>query len=197
MNEENVKIAKIKKSSHIGKIASNILSIVAIVGCVLCIIGSGYIFSSGRAFDEQIEKGIEEGYFTTEDDTIGGVKLVNINVGKPGNIHSDIPAVQEAIDDHPYAIKYGTTLLISAVVCAIAAVMIKLISNVFALIETEDSPFTDKVIKRITIVLGVSSALVLCTCGTALGILGGLVTWVVYTILDYGKTLQIQADETL
>ena len=73
----------------------------------------------------------------------------------------------------------------------------KLTGSVFGLIETEETPFTDKVIKRITIVLGVLSFLLLATCGSALGIISGLVTWVVYNVLDYGKTLQIQADETL
>ena len=46
--------------------------------------------------------------------------------------------------------------------------------------------------------LGKDSAL---TFGTGFqsnaGIISGLVTWVVYNVLDYGKTLQIQADETL
>ena len=32
-------------------------------------------------------------------------------------------------------------------------------------------------------------------CG--LDVLFALLTWVVYTVLDYGKTLQVQSDETL
>ena len=80
---------------------------------------------------------------------------------------------------------------------AVAAVLVKLVGSVFGLIMKEDSPFTDKVIKRIVIVLLAVSAVMLLTTGMAFGVLGAIITWVVYTILDYGKTLQIQSDETL
>ncbi len=197
MNEENVKIAKIKKSCRAGKIAATILTIFAIVVCVAGIAGSVIIFSMGRDFDDAVNKGIEKGTLTVEEMQVAGAKLVNINVGKADSIHSDIPALQSAIDDHPYAFKYGTLCAIAAGVCAVVAVMLKLVESVFALIEKEDSPFTDKIIKRVTIVLGITSALLLLTSGAGFGVLCALVTWVVYTIMDYGKTLQIQTDETL
>ena len=197
MNEENVKIAKIKKSSHIGKILATVLTILAIVGCVASIIGSAYIFSMGREFDNIINEGIAKGVVTTDEMDTATARLVNINVGKADSIHSDVPAIQEMIDDHPYAFKFGSTCAGAAVLLAVVAVMMKLVGSVFALIETEDSPFTDKIIKRVTLVLGVTSGLILFTSGVAYGVLGALVTWVVYTVMDYGKTLQIQADETL
>ena len=80
---------------------------------------------------------------------------------------------------------------------AVCAVLMKLISGTFAIIEKEDNPFTDKVIKRVTVVMIIVSAFLFFTAGASFGILGGLVTLVVYSILDYGKTLQIQSDETL
>jgi hypothetical protein len=197
MNEENIKIAKIKKSCHAGKIAATVLSIIAIVGCVMSIVGAGFVFSMGREFDDQVNTGIEQGILTTDDMDVAASRLVNINVGKADSIHSDIPALQNYIDEAPYAFKYGTVMAMAAVVCAVAAVLMKLTGSVFGLIETEETPFTDKVIKRVTLVLGIMSFLLLATSGAALGIIGGLVTWVVYNVLDYGKTLQIQADETL
>ena len=80
---------------------------------------------------------------------------------------------------------------------AIIAVMMKVTGSVFALIRKEDNPFTDNVIKRVLIVMIVLSGILFLTSGVSLGVLCGILTWVVYTILDYGKTLQIQADETL
>ena len=197
MNEENVKIAKIKKSSHIGKILATVLTILAIVGCVASIVGSVYIFSMGREFDDIINEGIAKGIVTTDEMDTAAARLVNINVGKADSIHSDVPAIQEAIDDHPYAFKFGTTCAGAAALMAVVAVLMKLAGSVFALIETEDSPFTDKIIKRVTLVLAVISGLLFFTSGMAYGVLAALVTWVVYTVMDYGKTLQIQADETL
>ena len=79
----------------------------------------------------------------------------------------------------------------------ILAVMLKLIGSVFRIIREEDNPFTDKVINRILTVMVVASIVMFFSPGTVYGILGLIITWVVHTILDYGKTLQIQADETL
>jgi hypothetical protein len=194
--EENVKIEKIKKSCNVGKIVSNILCIICIVGCVCALIGGIWIFAQGREFDDMIAQGIESGIITTGDD-IGSVRMVHIGVIDASTIHSDIPAMQEAINDHPYAISYGMTLMGITAFMAVAAVLIKLISSVFGLIIKEDTPFNDKVIKRVTIVLGAICAVMFLTSGMAFGVLGCVVTWVVYTILDYGKTLQIQSDETL
>ena len=163
----------------------------------MSIVGAGFVFSMGREFDDQVNAGIEQGILTTDDMDVAASRLVNINVGKADSIHSDIPALQNYIDEAPYAFKYGTVMAMAAVVCAVAAVLMKLTGSVFGLIETEETPFTDKVIKRVTLVLGIMSFLLLATSGAALGIIGGLVTWVVYNVLDYGKTLQIQADETL
>ena len=197
MNEQITKLAKIKKSCRFGRILSVILCIAAICGCVLCLIGSITIFSMGDEFDSNIILLIDKGMINPDEISYGSVRAVNINLGSADNIHSDIPALQEQIDRHPYAIKYSMTLMIGAIACAIAAILIKLIQNVFATIEKEYSPFTDKVIKKVGIVMGASTVILLLTSGVAFGALGALTTWVVCTVMDYGKTLQTQSDETL
>jgi hypothetical protein len=194
--EESVKIAKIKKSCNVGKKISNIFFILAIIGCIAALAGSIVIFSMGSDFDTEIQKGIEAGYITEGDD-FGASSWVNINVGDVSKLHSDVPAIQNAIDDHPYAITYGSYCMIGAVACVVIAVLMKMISSVFALIIKEDTPFTDKVIKRVVVIMIAISACMLLTTGAAFAALGAITTWVVYSIMDYGKTLQIQSDETL
>ena len=196
MNEADVKIAKIKKSCSVGKKICSILSVIAIVGCICALAGSITIFTMGKEFDEKVQQGIEAGIITEGND-YGASRMININVGTVKNMHSDIPALQEAIDDHPYCITYATYAIVMCIACAVVAVMLKFVGSVFDLIIKEDTPFTDKVIKRVVIVLIVISAVMFFTMSAGFGILGGIVTWVVYTILDYGKTLQIQSDETL
>ena len=180
--EENVKIAKIKKSCKVGKTVSKILFIILLIGAIACAAASVTCFSMGKDFDIQMQKAVDAGYVSTDDD-IAAAKWVDINLGDPDSLHSDIPALQEAIDDHPFSIMYGTVCLVLSITCA--------------LIMEEDTPFTDKVIKRVTIVLIVASAIGFLTSGAALGAIGLVTAWVVHTILDYGKTLQIQSDETL
>ena len=125
------------------------------------------------------------------------MKMININVGEVKKWHSDVPALQKILDEQPYSITYGTYCFIMSVACAVVTVMLKFIGSVFELIIKEDTPFTDKVIKRVVIVMIVLSAVMLFTMSAGFAALGGITTWVVYTIMDYGKTLQIQSDETL
>lgn len=197
MNDENIKLAKIKKSCHLGKIAARIFCIIGIVGCVCGLIVGIGMFVKAETLEPQMQRLVDDGKITPSRDFIGSVQMFNIDGIDPEDWESDIPAVQEALDNHPYTIIYGTYALMAGGVLAVLAVLMSIISGTFGLIEKEDTPFTDKVIKRVTIVMGVISGLMLVSASAAFGIVGALVTWVVYNIMDYGKTLQIQSDETL
>ncbi len=196
MNEADVKIARIKKSCHAGKVVSNILFIVAIIGSIAGLVAGIWIFASGRSFDDMLIQAEEAGYVSTTD-KIGTAKLFSIDLMDAEQLESDIPALQEAMDDHPNSIMYGFYSIVMAIYAATFAVLLKLINSVFAMIENEDTPFTDKIRKRVTLVLIISSGLLFFTMSAAVGLLGLLMTWAVNAILDYGKTLQIQSDETL
>ena len=50
MNEENVKIAKIKKSCRVGKKVSGVMFIVCLVAAVACFISGVWIFAQGKNF---------------------------------------------------------------------------------------------------------------------------------------------------
>lgn len=194
--EENVKIAKIKRSCSVGKKVSVILSIVAIVGCVCALIATIAIFGMGKEFDNKVQQGIEAGIINSENE-LGSAKMININVGTVKKWHSDVPALQKILDEQPYCITYGTYCLVMSLFCAVCAVILKLTGSVFELIIKENTPFTDKVIKRVMTVMIALCVILLLTASAGFAALGGITTWVVYTIMDYGKTLQIQSDETL
>lgn len=197
MNEENVKLAKIKKSCRIGKKVSTVLFVVLLVGAVCMLIYGIKVFADGKKFDDQITSAQAAGIISTSDE-FGSASAVNINLGSlPSTLHSDIPSVQAALDDHPYSIVYGSYITFAGVVMIIISVMLLLVRSVFALVEKEATPFTAKVKKRVTIILAVISALFLFTAGSGLALIGALVTWAVNAILDYGISLQRQYDETL
>ena len=80
---------------------------------------------------------------------------------------------------------------------AALAVVMRIVSSAFKIIDEEGSPFTDRVIKRMTTTMIIVSVIVALTASFAFGALLGVITWALYTILDYGKVLQIQSDETL
>ena len=195
--EESLKITKIKKSCHTGKIVSMVLFVVAAVFVIACIIGGSKILGMGKEFDDMVTNGRLAGVISTSDE-IGSVSAVKINLGSiPTEMHSDIPSVQAAIDDHPLSVMYGTYTLIVALLLAITAVLFLLVRSVFAMIEKEATPFTTKVKKRVTLVLIATCIILFLTTGSGFAILFALITWAVNAILDYGITLQIQSDETL
>ncbi len=194
--EENMKLEKIRKSCSVGEKVATVFCIVAIVGCVLALVGGFAVLGMGKKVDDQVMAMSEKGQVTLTN-KIGGVRLLGVDLGDPSQLESDIPAIQEALRERPYCIEIAMLCFMAALMTGILAVMMKLSGSVFALIRKESSPFTDKVQKRVLIVMIVLSGLVLLTAGAGSGILCGIVTWVVYTIMDYGRTLQIQSDETL
>ena len=196
MDEVNAKLNRIKKSCHAGKIVSNIMCIIAIIGLVASIAGSVIIFGMGKKFDDEVAKAQDAKIVSTES-KIFAAKMFDIDLGDPTSVHSDIKAVQDLIDAHPYSTVYGFFLAVSAVTLLIVVVLMKMVNRVFALIEESDTPFTSQIIKRVTVVLVMTSVILLMTGGVAMGGLGIIVTWAVRSIMDYGKTLQIQSDETL
>ena len=192
MNEMNTKLDRIRRSSHTGKIVARILFVLCIVGCIASIIAGIGIISKKAELEPEITRYQDEGRVDLEHITIS-----NFDLGTAGNWHSDVPAIQSFIDEYPLVFALSTYMWIVAGATLIAGILTKLLELTFAAIETEETPFNDKVIKKVLIVMIVISALLLTTMGAAWGILSALATWVIYNIMDYGKTLQIQSDETL
>ena len=197
MNEESVKIARIKKSCHAGKTVSSVVLVFTLIILLIGIIGAIKVLSMGKEFDNMFSSGRFAGIISTSDE-IGEASAIKINLGAiPGEIHSDIPSVQAAIDDHPLSVLYGSYLLGAGIIFAMIAVLIFLVRSVFAIIEKEPTPFTSTVKKRITLVLIITCVILFLTSGTVPTLLCILLTWAVNAILDYGMTLQVQSDETL
>jgi hypothetical protein len=193
---ENEKLEKIKKSCSTGEKVTKVFFVIAIVCSVICLILIALIVGKGNEFEDMVKKGIEAGYITTGN-SIGSVSTFNISVVYPGTIHSDVQVIRDILQTRPYSVVFVLYCSVGCLMFIVLAVMLKLVESVFKIIREEDNPFTEKAIKRILTVMIVSSIVMFFTPGTVYGILGLIITWVVYTILDYGKSLQIQADETL
>ena len=194
--EENVKLEKIKKSCDTGEKVTNVIFVIAVVCSVICLIMITLIANKGEAFEAWVQKGIDSGHITTES-SVGSVSAFNITIMNPNTIHSDVQAVRDMIETRPYSVVFIIYCSVGCFILIVLAVMMKLIGSVFRIIREEDNPFTDKAIHRIETVMIVASIVMFFSPGTVYGIMGLVITWVVHNILDYGKTLQIQADETL
>ena len=194
--DESVKLQKIKKSCETGEKVTKVFFVIGIILCVLCLVLITIIAYKTDAFEAWVQKGVDSGHVTFES-SIGNVSAFNITIMNPNTIHSDVQAIRDALQTHPYSVVFIIYSIAGFFILLVFAIMMKLVGGVFRIIREEENPFTDKAIRRITTVMIVASIVMFFTPGTVYGILGLVITWVVYTILDYGKTLQIQADETL
>ena len=222
MNEENTKLARIQKSTKIANVISRIFMIFAIVGCTICVIIGVLFLTNPDKYDKMIEKELatkDEYIYIDEDEDEDAanaveyeiqlednhrIKLVNVDIDdieklKNTELESSVPALQNYFDEHEGSISLslGLYILLAGVACGVLAASLGLISSVFAIILKEGNPFSDKVMKRVVIAMIILSVVIALTSGFGFAILLGFITWVIYTILDYGRTLKTLSDETL
>ncbi len=204
MSNENIKLAKIKKSCHVASIITKIMFVLCIVGTVIAI-GTGIYFIADRknlndAYEQAAEVGSIDITKELGDITVHLVKINYSDVLNPDslkNIDSSIPAVKESLQETPYSLSIAFHLMIIGGSVFLLTVAMFLLNKVFKIIEEEDTPFSDKVLKTLLVSLLIIDVIVAMSAGIGFGALAGLITWALYTIMDYGRTLQIQSDETL
>ena len=215
MNEENIKLQRVQKSSKIAAVISKILFICTMVACGLALITGIVMIANRDNIDRQIQESAENAKTEAKlpgekvdikmgPVTVASVTAEDIEDGKlatavAGRMTSDVPAVQEFFNenDNSLSLVYGLYCIVMSFMIAILSVALYFIHSAFAIIVKEGNPFADKVLKKILVsFIGISVVLAFAA-GFGFGVLGGFLTWVVYTIMDYGRTLKIQSDETL
>ena len=210
MSEESVKISRVKRSCKIIRIVTHIVNIIGIVASMIALVTGIVILTNAKNFEKEFHGAVEQAEANGDVKTGITVKVLSaesthVEMADPSflkflesiNIQSSNAAVQEYADKYPVCLVFGCYLLFIAVAVAIFAVVFHLISKTFELIEKEETPFTKKVAKRVMVTGIVLSAGLAMTSGLGIGAIGGLLTWCIYAIMDYGITLQTQADETL
>lgn len=202
MNEESKKLKNIRTSCKAAKIVSKIIMIALIVGTVLTIL-SGIVLIAGRQnMDDKIREAASSGQKITVEMKVGPFvfgRFVDGEFIATEKIDSDIPALKAFFDENADSpsLLMGFYAILIGFVLAVSSVAFFFITSIFDIVVKEGNPFTSKVIKRTLIAMIILTLIVGSNGGLGFGILMGFLTWVIYTILDYGRVLQIQSDETL
>ena len=203
INEENIKLQNVIKSCKAARVCSRVIMIMLMVATVLTLITGIVMIANKDSMDAKIKEGISESDIKKEL-SIGSFKIGTINGDDVAfadglELESSVPALQKYFEDNQdsYALLIGFYCIFAAVICAILTFAVWMILSVFNTIIKEGNPFADSVPKRILISMVTLTVLVAVTTGAGFAVLLGLTTWAVYTIVDYGKQLRIQSDETL
>ena len=206
MSQENTQLSRIKKSCRLGKIVSRIFFMCCVVATVITLVVGILMLVMSDKWEDQIAEALESqgGAEITTSMRLGVFKVDYMNVDlselqslKDQKVESSIPAVEDRFDQYPYSSSIGISCLMMAVMVGIMAFALFQISDAFRIVEEEETPFSKKVMHKLLVTMIIISVIFASTIGLAYGVIGGFVTWAVYTILDYGRTLQIQSDETL
>ena len=196
MTNENEKLLKVKKSCKAVCIVARILMIFMIIGTVAALIGGSKIWSMGSDFDAAFAQ-LEANGVVTTGDSFGGSSVFHLDKFDPDNIQTSVPAIREKLDTCPQSFVYSVYLFMTAGVCAVLALVMGLVIATFKAIIKNNTPFCDPAISMMTITLIVLTGIFFLTAGTGTGAILAVITWAIYTIMQYGKALQIQSDETL
>ena len=180
MNQEMIKLEKVQKSCSTVKMVAKIMMIIAIIGAVCGLIAGIATLAVAPQYADRLAE-------------LEAAGKISLSTG----VTSKITAQLSPNDVVPLTTVLAIYSFETTVVLAAFAFIMHMISSAFGIIEKADSPFTDTAIKKLITALVIVCIIVGIFGGIAYGTLLGVITWAIYTILDYGRVLQIQSDETL
>ena len=185
MNEYNSKLEVIKKRCQTSAKVTGILRIFAIIGMIGSLVGAIICFAQRDVINTQMAEEVASGKATVE----------SLKIDSPGiNLVIDYT---KAFAEGDYANPIIISCIVAVVICAAVAVILTLFKKIFTDLSVEETPFSASVMSRLKISFIIITVVVAIFVGLGPGVIAGLFLWCVYSILDYGKVLQAEVDETL
>lgn len=187
MNDEMVKLEKVKKTCKISKIICKIVACIVTVGFVLSIVGAMVPGVIGRdKINSTISESIDnnQASFDVDDINIDGILQLNIKLdtlAKQGN-YADVITV---------ACIYAT------VVTGAVAVVFWMLVNIFKKITESSTPFSTDILQRMKTIFFIVTIIAFIANGLGDGLIVGCIGWSLYAIFDYGFVIQQVVDETI
>ena len=162
-----------------------ILNIFPMIGVIGSLVGAIIVFLQKENVNQQAAEAVKAGTLTVDDLRIGG----------PG-LHFMID-YSGAFEAGNYAVPIIISCVTAAVICVVTVVLLTLFKRIFTELTREETPFSDTVMGRLKTCFIIMAVILAIFVGLGVGIIGGLFMWCIYSILDYGKVLQTEVDETL
>ena len=185
MNEQNKKLEIIKKRCGTSSKVVGIIRIITIMGIVLSVVGAIICFSQRDMIDEQLSEAIASGNVTVD----------NLQIGNDG--FKIVLNYQEAFDAGNYAIPMAFNCISSTLICLIVTLILSIFKNIFGSLAKEETPFSENILKRLKTAFIITAVLLAIYLGIGPCIVGALLLWCIYSILEYGMALQSEVDELL
>ena len=187
MSEEALKLEKIKNSCNVtAKVAlvlEILLSVIAFISLVCVFVCARFQDDIDQTMGEQVAIDMQEDMVQSFQ-SIGGLFRIVINSG-------------EMIENGHFGMLLALYCLSATILLVMVVIVIDLIRKIFKTIKISETPFSEEVLKKLRRMFIVIAIVLLLMSGVGMALMVGLIGWCIYTILDYGFTLQKQVDEML
>lgn len=189
MREQELKLEKVKKSCNTAKKVVGIFKTIMIVASVICFVAAACVFAFRSEINTEIAKQVSE----RGEETVFSISDIDIHTGL-FYYQSDM---HELIEEGNYAEAIVTAVVCAGVAVLAFAIIFTLIQKIFKIMDNEETPFCDSVLRKIKKVFIALAVIIGLEIGIGFGAILGLVFWCIYSILDYGYALQKEVDELL
>lgn len=220
--EQNKKLKRVKVITKIAEIGLRICEIILLIvtiaalvlGITFTVMGNEVIVEKDAIYlksntgvsvnvPEDNKNSEDNGYLSVETYVAGTrVKLADIDTEKIADVfwensESDIPYIQNMIDQKNYVGVIGFVMIFYSFALAIATTGVIFFRRIFTMIRKEETPFSKGVIKQMRISFIILSVGIFLTMGSLVGIFVVVGLWSIYCIFDYGYCLQALEDEII
>ena len=190
MNEQEIKLERVKKSCRIAKNVTKAFMIILIVAAVRMIFGSLACVGYKEDINETIAQ--DQNY-----DFEADFSAANNSLALGGGLLSVRLDTQADVESGNIAGAVVKVLAFAAGLCLVMGIVFGLLFSIFKTLENGESPFSAQILKKLKTMFIVMTVIMGLFISLGAAIIGGLVFWCIYCILDYGCVLQRDVDETL
>ncbi len=185
MNEQKNKLEIIKKRCATSSKVVGVIRIITIVGIVLSVVGAIVCFTKRDMVDSFFSEAVKSGNITVDNLQIGngGLKLI-INY-------------QDAIAAGNYAVPMTFNCIVSAIICLVVTLILSILTKTCSDWAKEETPVAETILKRLRTMFIIIAFLLAIYAGIGPCVVGALLLWCIYSIMEYGAALQTEVDEML
>lgn len=188
MENQEMKLQKIKKSCKVSATILKVFSIIVLVLAVAFFTGATLMLANAQKVNNYLVSDESGDVGESLIETFGDVEM-----------ESSIDALQEFMDDckYPIVMICASYLYILGIALVVVLIALSILRKVFVVIYESGTPFSVEVLKKLKKVFIFITIFMFLTTGGIMAIITAMILFCIYNIFSYGVSLQELSDETL
>ena len=185
MSEQNIRLEEIKKRCGTSRKVLKVFQILIAVAAVISLAGGIIVLSNADRISQAVARDYANGNFPSGEMFRSG-GLVDMSLDFEGYFR-----------EGNFAFPIFIMTMIGSAAAIISLVIVIMIKNIIQTLIEEETPFSEKIFKKLKVCFIVFTIVIILFVGVGSGAVLGLLLWCIYSVLQYGAALQAEVDETL